>query len=200
VSEDWTPYALEKYRIAYLRRRRLIAILIALLLLLLLGAFFSISTDRQTTISANGKDQNGNSIEFDDVPGNQDRKDHITVELSPGRVTNAETGTDNQAPQINRATAPQLTRAAPYNWGFYLLAYGPYVLVGLLMWFFGKRRSRHDEVNYGVFKGAMPLELTTASHKDLVFTRKFTKISVFGRRRENHLPREIALVPQEDDG
>lgn len=197
MADDWTPYALEKHRIRHLRRRRLVAILAAIAMLLLVSALFSVSTDRQTRISTNGRDTG--SIEIQDVDLDKSKDDHITVEVQPGRVSRVEAGTDSQAPQVSRAQAPQLSRAAPYNWSFYLLLYGPYVLVGLLLWLLAKRRSRHDEVNYGVYKGAMPLELLTASHRDAVFTRKLTESSVFGKKRHDHLPRGYATAEDAEE-
>lgn len=193
-KDAWTPYGLEHIRHRHVVRRRILGILILLLLLGLLYAFFGSTTTRQTDIFANGNRVNGgNGISIqqqDDGP----KKDHVTVGIEPGKVTRAEAGNDAGAASIQRSSVPTFSRAAPLNWGAYLMLYGPYVLLGLAMWYLAKRRGKHDELNYGVYKGALPLELITASHHGEVFTKEHVKGSIFGKKRLDHLPRDIATV------
>jgi hypothetical protein len=194
AQEAWTPYGLESIRIAYLRRRRILALLILLLLLGTIYGFFTQTTTKSTQIFANGNDVTGqNTITIDqNTPSNPNN--HVTVSIEPGRVTSATAGGSAGAASVQHANIPSFDRAPPINWGGYLLLYGPYVLVGLLAWYLAKRRGKNDEVNFGVYKGAMPLEMISATHAGEVFTRRHAKESIFGKRRHDHLPRDLASV------
>lgn len=190
-EETWTPYALEPIRIQHVRRRLIMAILaiLALLLLAYLLYQYSTTTQKEFQIFQNGK-QVGGSIQID-TPESAPRKDHVTVGVSAGQVTRVDTGQDPDTPGASRALLPTFDRAAPYNWTAYLVAYGPYLLVILAAYWLTKRRGKYDEINFGVYKGAMPLEMITASHEKVVFTRSFAKSSVFGKRRSDHLPATV---------
>ena len=202
APETWTPYALEPIRIRYIRRRLILTILaiLALLLLAYLAFLYSTSTQKTTQICQNGVCQNGagGGISLQ-APDAAQKKDHVTVGLSPGAVTRVDTGSDPGAPGTARALLPTFDRGTPYDWTAYLVAYGPYLLILLAAWFLTKKRGKYDEINFGVYKGAMPLESITASHEKVVFTRKFARRSVFGKGRSDHLPTEVIRVhPRED--
>lgn len=194
-SEDWTPYGLEAIRIQYLRRRQTLIWLLLLLLLLLVVIFLGTATETSQSISVNGKDANGNSIQIDDKSGDGPKGgEHVTVGLEPGKVTRAEQGGSAGSPSITSNAPPVAQRAPAYNWTAFLILYGPYVLLGLAAWFLAKRRSRHHEVNFGIYKGAMPFEMITATHERHVFTKKLAETSLFGKGMYDHLPRQIADV------
>lgn len=197
-NDAWTPYGLEAYRVQHIARRRILAALILLLILGILWATLQETTDRQLSLSVNGRDVGQGGIQLAE-PDRPDVEDRVTVSLEPGRVMRAATGGEAAGPSITRNTPAALTRGTPINWNAYLMLYGPFVLLGLLVWFLGKRRGRHDELNYGVYKGSMPFEMITASQSRLVFTRKHAKNSVFGKRRDDHLPRELARGAAEED-
>lgn len=193
-KDAWTPYGLEAIRHAHLRRKRILGALLLLLLLGLIYSAFQVTTTRSTDIFANGNKVNGANgiqIQQQDQP---DKKDHVTVGIEPGKVTQVNSSSSIGGSTLTRNSLPSFERASPFDWNTYLLLYGPYVLLGLAMWYFAKRRGKHDEVNFGVYKGALPLELITASHQGEVFTKSWVKESIFGKRRSDHLPREVASV------
>jgi hypothetical protein len=191
AKSEWTPYGLEAIRIAHLRRRRILGILLLLgvgaLLLLLLDT----TTTSQLDISVNGRSGNGISL---DLPDEQPRDGPVTVSLSPGKVTRAEAGSAAPESTVTRSNAPSFQRAPAYDFGNLALLALPWVLLGLAVWFLAARRGRHDEVNYGIYKGSMPLEMITASASRQVFTRRHARHSLFGRRRADHLPPEAIHV------
>lgn len=200
TKDGWTPYGLEAIRIRHIRRRRLLSLLMILALVGLWFVMFENTTTTTTEIFANGK-RAGNGIQIDE-PEQPKEKGPVTVSLSPGRVTRADTSEQVGGSSITRPNAPVIERAAPYNWTAYLLLYGPFVLLGLAAWFLGKRQGPHDEVNFGIYKGAMPLELITASARAHVITRREARGSIFGKTPRDHLPAElitIERVPQEGD-
>ena len=193
-KDAWTPYGLEAIRHAHLVRKRILGALLLLVLLALVFSAFQVTTTRSLDIFANGNKVNGpGGIQIEE-PARVDKKDHVTVGIEPGKVTQVNSSSSIGSSTITRSSLPSFDRAAPFNWNTYLFLYGPYVLLGLAMWYFAKRRGKHDEVNFGVYKGALPLELITASHQGEVFTKSWVKQSIFGKRRSDHLPREVASV------
>jgi hypothetical protein len=200
-DETWTPYGLEAIRARHVRRRRLLTALILAGVALLALALTTTGTQSSVQILHNGQvvSDNGNQISID-LPDQQPPKDGpVTVSLTPGRVTLADTAAPAQGPQISRADVPVFSGAPALNWNYYLLVYGPWALLALALIVLAKRRGKHDEVNFGVFKGSMPLEMISAHARDQVFTTREAKQSVFGKRREDHLPSPVLRVPQEGD-
>ncbi|GEM_PF-6226836 len=198
--ESWTPYGLEAIRVRHLRRRRIIAAIVLGLVALLILAFTGTTSNRQTQIFQNGQQVgDGNQISID-VPDQSKPKDGpVTVALSPGRITLADTSQQAPASSITRADVPGFSGAAALNWNYYLILYGPWALLGLAAFLLAKRRGKHDEINYGVYKGSMPLEMISAQARHHVFTTRHAKTSVFGKRREDHVPGHAVRVPQEGD-
>lgn len=187
-KDEWTPYGLEAIRIAHLRRRRILGLLALLGLFALLLTLTQSTTTTELDITVNGRRGNGISL---DVPDEEPRDGPVTVSLTPGRVTRAEAGSAAPQDSITRNSAPSFERAAPYDFGNLLALVAPWALLALGAWFLGKRRGRHDEVNYGVYKGAMPLEMITASASRQVLTKRHARSSLFGRKRVDHLPSEV---------
>lgn len=194
----WTPYGLEAIRIAYLRRRRILAGLAAVGIIGIWLLMFTQTTSTQLSISVNGEEQSGIEIE---IPDSEPRKQGpVTVAINPGRVTRADTAqASGPTSTIQRTELPQYDRGAPLNWNYYVLLYGPYALLGAAAWFLAKRRGKHDEVNYGVYKGAMPLEMITKSAERQVFTTRWTRASIFGKRRGDYLPAEVLAARSRDE-
>lgn len=197
-QDAWTPYGLEAIRVRHVRRRRLWAALALALLALLIFAMTGTTTTSRLSILANGQEVGGNQISIDVPPEDQPKNGPVTVSLSPGRVTLADTSQSGPASSVTRANVPQFSGAAPLNWNYYLLLYGPWVLLALAALALAKRRGKHDEINYGVYKGALPLEMISAHARDQIYTSRHAKTSVFGKRREDHLPTHV-LVPQEGE-
>lgn len=198
AKPTWTPYGLEAIRVSYLRRRRILTLLIVLGLAGIWAFMFETTTTTSTEIFVNG--QKANTIEFD-LPEEQ-RDGPVTVAVEPGRVTRAESGSAAQDEEVQRTSAPTFTRLPAIPYAGYAIVYGPFILIGLALLLLGKRRGKHDEVNYGIYKGAMPLEGISASMADQVFTTRMAKRSLFGKRRADHLPEEILRmerVPQEGE-
>lgn len=191
--DTWSPYGLEAIRAAHLRRRRLLSLLVAIGLAGLWLLMIQLSTVEERSLEIT--DSSGNKIEIDVSDSERPREDGpLTISLSPGRVTRAETGGTAAADSsVTRFAAPTFERASPISWGGYALMYGPFVLLGLALWLLGKRRPK-AEVNYGIYKGAMPLEMMTASAARHVFTTREARRSLFGKRRGDYLPPEIVRV------
>ena len=188
----WTPYGLEAIRIRHIRRRRLLALLAALALAGFWSWMFEETTTTQQEIFANGK-RAGSGIQID-VQEPEEEDGPVTVALSPGRVTRADTSQQGGQQTIDRPAAPVLSRAPAYNWTSYLILYGPFALIGLALWLLAAKRRPEDEVNFGIYKGAMPLEMITSSARHHVLTRREARESVFGRRRRDHLPAELRVI------
>lgn len=189
-KNEWTPYGLEAIRIAHLRRRRLfgIAAIVGFTLLLFLVSEPEVETE--IDISVNGNRGNGISLDLpeDEAPKNGP----VTVSLSPGRVTRAEAGAGaSTESSVQRNAAPTFARAPAYDFSGLILFIAPWALIAAAGWLLAKKRGKHDEVNYGVYKGAMPLEMITASASRQVLTRRHARVSLFGRRRADHLPAEV---------
>lgn len=195
-SEEWTPYGLEAIRQSYLRRRRILGALIILgILLLSLGTFQS-QTKTSISIAVNGEEV-GNGIEID--AGKEEApKKYVSVTLTPGQVSRLETGSGAAPAQVTQNSVQGESRAAPLPWRLWLMQFAPWLLAGAALYFLVKRRGKHDEINYGIYKGAMPLEMLTAQHESAVFTRRWAKASVFGKGRGDHLPAEVERITQED--
>lgn len=203
-GEGWSPYGLEAIRQAHLRRRRFLSILLALGLVGLWFVMFQTTTTTETQIFANGQ-RAGSGIQIG-VPETEPPKNGpVTVSLAPGRVTRADT--DQQGiggESIQRPNSVTIDRPVGHNWNVYIMLYGPFALLGAAIYFLGKRGGKsQDEVNFGVYKGALPLELLTASARHHVVTRRFARESIFGKRRGDYLPRGgraiVERVAQEDD-
>lgn len=198
AKDVWTPYGLEAIRVGYLRRRRVLSLLIALGLAGLWMFSFETLTSTENEIYVNGRRAGSIDIE---VP--EEREDGpVSVEILPGRVTRAESGgAPATGDEPRRPAAPVFTRANPLPLDLYVYMYGPYVLLAAALYFLAKKRGKHDQVNFGIYKGAMPLEMISSSMSDRIFTSKEAKTGLFGKRRADHLTEEILRVervPQEE--
>lgn len=194
-AEEWTPYGLEPIRQAHLRKRRILGALAVLALLILAFSFVDTTKTETISISANGREVGG-GVTIPE-PEKSDKKDYVTVSLQPGRVSRAEAGSEVAADQVERTAQPGLTRASPVPWKLWALQLLPWLLAALVGYLLMKRRGKHDEINFGVYKGAMPLEMLTAQNEGAVFTKRWVKSSVFGKRRLDHLPPEVAGASEE---
>lgn len=191
AKETWTPYGLEAIRVSYLRRRRILALIIALGLAGIWAFMFETTTTTSQEIFVNGRRQG--SIEID-TPEQERNDGPVTVPISPGRVTRADSGSAPQTQETPRTSAPVYDRAPAIKYSVYVILYGPYVLLAAALYFLAKKRGKHDEVNYGIYKGALPLEMVSAAMVNEVFTTKQAHTGLFGKRRADYLPDEVLRI------
>lgn len=202
AKTTWTPYGLEAIRIRYLRRRRLLALLLAFALAGTWAILLEVTSTTSTSLEIYANGERANTISFEVGDDEPKRDGPVSISLSPGRVTRADTAGEGTATASSqRISAPVYERARAVPYGAYVILYGPYALLGLALWLLAKRRGKHDEVNYGIYKGAMPLEMISASQSNRIFTTRWAKASLFGKRRGDHLPaqlRQVGRIEPED--
>lgn len=186
-EEAWTPYGLEGLRQGALRRRRIVTL--ALAGVLLVGYFGMTETvrDDELEVFGNGQKQ---QLELEIPKESQEKQGpDARIQVSPGRVINAGAGSYQEPQQGQQQRQAQAPPGEPVDWLAWLAFLGPFVLVGTLAWAAVRPRATPtDEVNFGIYKGAMPLEMITASHAHLVVTQKRAKTSLFGKGRADHVP------------
>jgi len=192
MGEVWTPYGLEKIRRGVLWRRRLLAILAALLILAAILVILLLRPQKvvETEISLAGGD-NSNSIEVEIKDPLRTKPLRVTV--SPGGVTLAGNGIGGTPDSLSRAGLdyPYITDARPIDFLAYLLSWGPLLLVAYLVWAAGRGETNPaSHVNFGIYKGAMPLEMITESYSHLVKTQRLVVEPIFGKDRSDYLPAE----------
>ena len=194
----WTPYGLEAIRVGHLRRRRA-----ALLALIFVGAIVWLvfaptpTNQNEIQIFANGnRVGSGNGLQIEAPP--EERP--VTVSIQPGKITHASAGSAPAGETVTRtATVPVVPRAVPVPYAAAAFKFGPFLLLALALWALGKRKPTSHMVNYGIYKGALPLELISASAAKRVFTTRKAGTSIFGKSRSDYLPAEVERVPQEGD-
>ncbi|HEV8360310.1 MAG TPA: hypothetical protein VGR28_07650 [Candidatus Thermoplasmatota archaeon] len=178
VVASSSPYGLEAHRVALLRRRR--RALLALILLGLFGAIVFIATTIQegSDISTFG---GGNHVEVS-LP-DKPRTKPTTLSVSPGRTTVLEKPIQPEARAEQRGSPDEL-QGGGLNWLGLLQILGPPIAGALYAWRVGKKRALGSlqQVNLGVYKGALPLELHSATHKKFIFTPKMAHGPLFGAR------------------
>ncbi len=183
---EWTPYGHEAHRQKRIWRRRIVALALGAILagglILVMGSLFT----TQTTISTDG----GGSTVSIDRPEEKERTPDATLTLTPGELTVAPSALQaaertSPTPQFGRDAPP----AQPIPINLLLLKYGPAAAVVLLAIAFLRRSpASQEEVNYGVYKGALPLENISARYAHLVKTSRATYENPFGKSRRDYLP------------
>ncbi|MGQ0534878.1 MAG: hypothetical protein ACT4PT_02270 [Methanobacteriota archaeon] len=194
----WTPYGNEAYRVAYMRRRRILAVLFFLAVVGLLFAFIATSIERQTSLSTVG---GGDSVAIPRAPQQngtaQQGGGPVTVEIRPGRVTIARSFEGSNLEQTSTRSGPRPpTDAMPFHGRVNLR---PFLILAAILFGLGslaralasRKTSAMEEVNFGVYKGAMPPELILRVAKKHVVTSKKVERPLFGRRAEDFVPPEI---------
>ena len=201
MSDEWTPYGLEAIRGRMLWRRRILAVVVFLLLAIaLLAALALTATDQvvETRISLSGSESDTVEVE---TPGEEAfRTKPLTVAVSPGGVTLVGNDVNNvDADRLSRASVnyPYIRGEKPMNFLGLMFPWGFLLLLGHLVWSAGKGATNpSSEVNFGIYKGAMPLEMITAEYSHLVRTQRLASGSLFGKDREDHVP--FAVVRRRD--
>lgn len=182
----WTPYPHEELRVNLLWKKRIILAVILGLLFLLWALSLNVNTDTETQLEVFGGD--GSTVTVD-RPDDQDQvSPAASVTLRPGetaRLNEDLTLTDGDTqPGDQGAQIPEQPPGIPFL-GLLLLI-GPFILA-FLLWRYLGTRGTSTEVNYGIYKGAMPLEAITATHRKLVETGKRVDENPFGKVRSDYL-------------
>ncbi|HWG90305.1 MAG TPA: hypothetical protein VNZ52_05580 [Candidatus Thermoplasmatota archaeon] len=173
-----------------LRRRRILTILVLFMLGAAWLAFSLANTTRQMQTGFGG----GSTVELEGK-----KRTPLTLTVSPGRMTAPPPVDVDETPtatsNINRENFRRLVSERPVALGFYLSFVLPLVLLFGLAWLLSRARSvrGYDEVNYGIFKGAMPLEMITASYRHIIITTRQIDASPFGKDQRDYIPASTRL-------
>lgn len=185
-AAPWSPYGLEVHRVALLQRRQRLlaaALLLGGLALLALLATTIQQSDDITTFGSGG-----NSVNID-LPTDRPRPKPTTLTVSPGRTSVLNQPIQPELRPARDNTAVPVVSDGLNLWPL-LTSLAPVVLGGLYLWWLGRKRllGPIEQVNFGVYKGAMPLEMHSAVHKGYIFTRAQARAHLFGRRSADFLP------------
>lgn len=196
AAEPWSPYGLEAYRVALLRRRSRLITAVLVLGLLALGVVLLGSIKDSSQIQIHGGDGSTITVPVPEQP----RAKPLTLSVSPGRTTVLERPIQPESKPKNDAPPPPDPGLRGLDWAGLLTSLAPPVLVAVGAARYARQRVAGplEQVNLGVYKGAMPLELITAQHRKHVFTAKRAYQSLFGKGREEHVPpaKPVASVPR----
>ena len=182
---EWTPYPHEDVRIRLLWRKRILLAAILGVVFLIWVLSLSIQTETEEQLTVFGGD--GSSVTVS-RPEDTSVEPTARVTLRPGEtarldedltLTDGETQPGDQGVQL-----PDRPAGIPFL-GLLLLL-GPFILA-VLLWRYLANRGTSTEVNYGIYKGAMPFETIVASHKHLVLTGRRVDINPFGREQSDYL-------------
>lgn len=191
-SSAWTPYPHEDVRVQLLWRKRIILAVILGLLFLLWALSLNVTTDTSEKLTVYGGDGSSVTVER---PEDQDVQPAASVTLRPGETARLDDDLtlrdEDTQPGRQSGQLPDRPDGIPFM-GLLLLI-GPFILA-LLLWRYLATQGASTEVNYGVYKGALPLELVTASHSGLVLTGKRVEQNPFGKGRTDYL-RDAAQDP-----
>ncbi|MGH7320176.1 MAG: hypothetical protein ACRELA_11205 [Candidatus Rokuibacteriota bacterium] len=185
-GSDWTPYPHEPLRVRLVWRRRfiLLALLVAAFILWL-TLFKGPATELTETISTVDQEGNVVSVTRDLRPQKSFEAPDARVTVRPGQtarttpIEQTETG-DQPTP----TTAPPVRPPSDIPFFGLLILFAPMLLA---LWLFRRFAPPAPEVNYGIYKGALPFEIITASHRHLVLTSRRVDENPFGRERADYL-------------
>lgn len=193
MSDDdgWSPYGLEAYRQSHLWRRRLAVVAVALVVAVAYVAVLQFGTDTDTVISTIGRGD-GDTLTFEQPESGPPEPD-ATITLEPGELTVPDQSiqTDIEEPGDAPVAPSGQPGVEPIDWTGVLLRWGiplALILVGFLVGRVWGRASESERVNYGVYKGALPMETISARYNHLVETTRATYEHPFGKRRSHYVP------------
>jgi hypothetical protein len=144
--------------------------------------------------SVNTLNGNGSTVEIN-LPTDKPRAKPTTLSVAPGRTAVLDKPIQPEVRPPSDA-APPVLRATGLNWVALLQNFGPPFGVALYLWRAGRKRlvGSLEQVNLGVYKGAMPLEMITAQHKKYIFTRREAMAHLFGKAAADFSAARPAIV------
>lgn len=174
---DWSPYALERYRVTKTRgpSRWLLALLALLVLGWLTLNFFA----GDSSVQVGTGDSGSVAVTAPNDPG----PPKATVKIQPGKVTELDAPVEAGS---QGSQAQQISTERPYPIIGGLLLIAPLLLIP---WFARRLIARPSkvELNFGVYKGAMPLEMISASQREILFSRGVVENPLFGKTRGDYV-------------
>lgn len=185
-GSQWTPYPHEEVRVSLLWRKRI-------LLAVLIGTVFlfwalSLGIDTDTTEEVDVLNGNGDQVQVQRPDQQQQERPTATVTLRPGETArlNEDLNVGERPEPSGRqgATVPERPGGIPF--GGLLLLIGPFILA-VMAWRHLSEQGASTEANYGIYKGALPLELVTATHAGEVQTGQEVEQNPFGKVRSDYL-------------
>lgn len=175
-EEVWSPYGHEAARRRLLAERRIQIIVGAIALVFVYWMILTLTAE-------DSGPQVSSSI---GIP--EHRQKPVTVGVTPGGVPafarpgiEPPEASDTPSPVYERnewlaMIQPYLTLVAPLFTAFWLLSKAG-----------GAARGKLAELNFGVYKGAMPYEMHAARSRARVFTHRQVGEHVFGKKREDYV-------------
>jgi len=184
-TQAWSPYGLEAYRVQLLRRRNRLVWLALGLGVLIMGAMLLNSIHQATDITVHNGDGSSVKIQIPETP----RPKPTTLTISPGKTTVLQQPIQPEV-KPNNPPGDDSNGLQGLNWASLLSSLvPPFVLVVAAARYAKKRVAGPLEmVNLGVYKGAMPLEMLTATHRTAIYTPRMAYASVFGKARDDYIP------------
>lgn len=195
-DDPWTPYPHEGVRVSLLWRKRLILGLIVGALFAFWATSLGVTTDTDEDVNIIGEDGDDISVERSE---DDDNEPIASVTLQPGETARMDedlTLGEQEPPPRMGTPAPDPPDGIPFL-GILLLL-GPF-LAALYAWRYLADQRTSNVVNYGIFKGPMPLEMVTASHATLVQTGREVERNPFGKARGDYL-RDALNDPAREHG
>lgn len=197
-ESQWTPYPHEAVRVSLLWRKRILLGLLIGALFLFWALSLGVATDTEEEIDVLNDDGDKVSVQRPD----QDERERpvASVTLRPGETARLDNdltlGDDGPQRQPGGAPVPDRPEGVPFM-GLLLLI-GPFLLA-VLAWRYLSLQGASTEVNYGIYKGSMPLELVTATHAPQVQTGQEVPANPFGKARGDYL-RDALNDPAREHG
>ncbi|MDX1610722.1 MAG: hypothetical protein R3185_00020 [Candidatus Thermoplasmatota archaeon] len=191
-AASWTPYALEDVRVQLLWKKRILLAVILGLVFLIWALSLSVSTETEEQLTVYGGDGSSVTVRR---PEETQVEPAAQVLLRPGetaRLNEDLTLSDGETqPGERGAQLPPEPEGIPFL-GL-LLFLGPFLLA-IAIWRYLGNQGTSTEVNYGIYKGAMPLEMITSSHSHMVLTGRKVEHNPFGKERSDYM-REATADP-----
>lgn len=168
-------------------RRRLIILGVVVAILLAWLTIFQVETREVEIITATNQDGSTVTVQRDQRPNRGFEGPDATITVTPGETARTQPIQQPADPQQTPPQGPQPPPNPPSGIPFFGIAaiLGPILFV---IWLLRKMGAvTTSEVNYGVYKGAMPLEMITAEYAHLVRTSKAVEQNPFGKARSDYL-------------
>ena len=176
-GDQWSPYGHEPARRRVLKERRVYLILAALGIALLYALFLGLTLSEETgttTGSQSIETQEQKPVTVAVTPGGRPAFMNPQVKAPDGR--NAPGAAVEEKNRFFEFIKPFLSLLAPLAAALWLLS-----RVG------SSARGKLAELNFGIYKGAMPYEMHTSRAFARVFTHREVGPHVFGKAREDFL-------------